>query len=200
MVWRRLGALVLLGLCLAGCAADNKWAPDEVVDRYRYRHSGPPELALITVLNRSSGNGAHTALMISGSERVIFDPAGSFSHPRVPERHDVLFGVTPAAEAGFLDFHARETYDVTVQRLEVPAATAELALSLARANGPVRQAQCTTMTARLLSKLPGFESIRTTWFPDNLRRDFGKLPGVREEFIRDDDPDVKSLDHVEVLQ
>ncbi len=200
MGFRRVILFLLLPLVLAGCGADKVWAPDEIVDRVRYRHNGPPELALITVLNRSSGNGAHTALLINGSERVIFDPAGSFAHPRVPERHDVLFGVTPAALTGFIDFHARVTYDVVVQRVEVPAETAERALAIAKTIGPVPQALCSTTTARLLRQLPGFESIGSTYFPDNLRRNFAKIPGVSEQFFEDQDPDEKSIAHVEALQ
>ena len=89
-----LGAMVFL----AGCAAESVWAPDDAVARAAYRHDRPPRLTVYTMINNNSGGGAHTSLMINGSQRVIFDPAGSFKHDTIPERNDALFGITPPVE------------------------------------------------------------------------------------------------------
>ena len=83
--------LLLAFAGLAGCAgtAASVWAPDEAVARARYVHEAPPSITLITVVNNTTGGGAHSALLINADERVIFDPAGTWHHPQLPERNDV---------------------------------------------------------------------------------------------------------------
>ena len=127
--------------------------------------------------------------MINASERVIFDPAGSWHHPQMPERNDVLYGATPALEAYFTSYHARETYYVISQKILVPAAVAEHALTLSKTAGPVRQSLCTRATSTLLSKLSGFESISPVFFPEKLEEKFSKLPNVERIELREDDSD-----------
>lgn len=181
-------------LALIACsAAPSVRAPQADVDRVVYRTTGPRSLTLITVKNVSSDNGAHTALIIDASQRVIFDPAGSFGHPTIPERDDVLFGFTEYLEGVYRSYHARETYYVISQKVTVPAATAERALQLALQNGPVRRMNCTRVTSRMLSQLPGFEFIGTTWFPNNLSDEFARIPGVTTTELRENDSDDKSV-------
>ena len=87
--------LAVLGGC--GAAPDRTRYDDlEVVQRAAYRHDGPPALTLYTMVSNKTGAGAHTSLMINGSQRVIFDPAGSVQHPDIAERGDVLFGFETA--------------------------------------------------------------------------------------------------------
>lgn len=179
-------------MALTACGAESVWAPDDVVARAVYRHSGPPALTLYTMINNSSGSGAHTSLMINASQRVIFDPAGSVRFPTVPERNDVLFGVTPTVADYYARAHARKTFHARIQRLEVPAEVAEKALQLALAYGPVPQAQCALATSTILRQLPGFETIRGGWFPNKLAEEFGALPGVTERRVYEDDADDKT--------
>lgn len=174
-------------LALAACSAEPVWAPEAEVQAVRYASRGPATLTLFTVKNVGSDNGAHTALMIDASERVIFDPAGSFKAQGVPERNDVLFGITPTAEKAYRSFHARSAYDLVIQTVTVPPSVAERALQLAKANGAVPKANCTRATSRIISQLPGFESIGRTWFPNNLSDAFGALPGVTTEIYREQD-------------
>ena len=182
-----LGAMVFL----AGCAAESVWAPDDAVARAAYRHEGPPRLTVYTMINNNSGGGAHTSLMINGSQRVIFDPAGSFKHDTIPERNDVLFGITPPVEDVYTRYHARKTYHVQIQRLDVSPELAERAIQLVKANGPVPSAQCSLATSRILGELfPG--QIRTSWFPRKTAEDFGKIPGVTEEKLYEYDGDDNS--------
>ncbi len=170
--------LLAAPLAVAGCAGDRVWAPDDAIQRAAYRDDGAPSLTLFTVKNVGTGNGAHTGLMINASQRVIFDPAGSFGHWSIPERNDVLFGITPQVETSYTSYHARASYFVIVQKKVVPPQVAEQALQLALKNGAVGQARCTRATSAILRKLPGFESIGATWFPDTLMKEFGELPGV----------------------
>ncbi|WP_210530058.1 hypothetical protein [Rubellimicrobium arenae] len=171
---------VLLGLplALAGCAGTSVWAPDDAVEHARYRAPGPTYLALVTVRNEGDGQGAHTALLINASERVLFDPYGGWTDPLVPERNDVLFGFSPGVEARYLDYQAKDGYYYVRQEIQVPPEVAEQALVLAKNYGAVGMAQCTRATSDILRQLPGFESVRLTFIPEMLSGRFGRLPGV----------------------
>ncbi len=172
---------------LAGCAAPQPFAPAEEIAAVSYRNEGPSELTLLTMVNNRSGAGAHTALVISASERVIFDPAGSFKAKGVPERNDVLFGISPAVERSFISAHSRSTHRVVVQTLQVSPQQAEIAYQLALQAGPVPGVYCANATARLLQQVPGLEQIGVTFYPVNLSDQFAQLPGVKTEVVREDD-------------
>lgn len=185
--------LVGMPLALAGCAAQHVWAPDDAVARAFYHFDGPPSLTLFTMKNTGSGNGAHSSLMINASQRVIFDPAGSFSVPEIPERDDVLFGITPRIEQYYISYHSRITYYTVSQQIDVSPQVAERALQLALANGAVAKAHCTLATSGILKQLPGFDSIHSTWFPDNLAKQMARLPGVITHEYHETDSADKSI-------
>ncbi|WP_323007354.1 hypothetical protein [Pseudorhodobacter sp.] len=179
--------VAVLFLAACGGPAEPIWAPDADVARARYVHDGPPSITLYTVLATRDGSGAHAGLLINGSQRVIFDPAGTWHHPRLPERNDVHFGMTPLMVDFYLDYHARETFDVVEQTIIVSPEVAELALRRAMAHGAVPKAQCTIAISGILRGLPGFESLPSTWFPKSMMTAFGKLPGVKTKRITDTD-------------
>ncbi|NKX43262.1 hypothetical protein [Roseicyclus persicicus] len=192
---RLLAALVVVA-ALAGCAAEEVVAPEAVVSASAYRPGGTPTLSLITMISNRSGSGGHSALLIDGEQRILFDPAGSWHHPMIPERNDVLYGMSPQFMGFYMDYHARETYHVVVQELEISPATAASLIAAVQAAGPVPQAQCSLSISRVLSQTPGFESIGTSWFPARTMERFARLPGVQESRIYDDDSD----DNLELLQ
>jgi hypothetical protein len=182
-----LSLVAVLGL--AACGAEPKWAPEEQVQAARYVEGAPTYITLYTVINKSSGSGAHSAILVNGSERVIFDPAGTWRHPRLPERNDVHFGMTDKALAFYIDYHARKTYDVVEQKIYVSPEVAELVLAKVKAYGAVPKAMCTNATSGILRSVPGFESMPQTWYPKKLSDAFGQLPGVSAQLITDDDDD-----------
>ncbi|HBZ42641.1 MAG TPA: hypothetical protein DEO85_00960 [Maritimibacter sp.] len=186
---RRIFISLFLLIGLAGCAAESVWAPAEDVQRAIYRHPGPPSITLYTVISNSSGSGGHTALLINGSQRIIFDPAGTFYHPHLPERNDVHYGMTPRAVDFYIDYHARVTWHVVESTKLVSPEIAEKALQLAQAYGAVPKAQCATSVSDILRQLPGFESVKSTMFPVPLMESFESLPGVTRKVYRDNDPD-----------
>lgn len=184
-----LGATV----ALAGCGgAVSVRAPDDVINRAVYRGTGPKSLNLLTMRNTGSGNGAHSSLVIDASQRILFDPAGSFSTPSVPERNDVLFGVSPQIEQFYISYHARSSFYVEAQKIYVPPEVAEQAMRLALAYGAVPQGACTRATSSVLKQLPGFESVRVTYFPNNLRDRFANIPRVSLREYRETDGDDNS--------
>lgn len=182
-----LALLALLGL--AACGAEPKWAPEEQVQAARYVHDGPPAITLYTVINNRSGSGAHSGLLVNASERIMFDPAGTWQHPRIPERNDVHFGITPRIVNFYIDYHARETYRVVEQTVVVSPGVAELVAQRVKAYGAVPKAMCATSISAILRGVPGFEGIGSTMFPNRLMDDFAKIPGVTGRTIYDEDAD-----------
>ncbi|MFN7222509.1 MAG: hypothetical protein ACK4MS_00655 [Paracoccaceae bacterium] len=176
-------------LTLAACGAEPKWATDEEVAKARYVHDGPPSVTLYTVLSTRDGSGAHSGLMVNASERIMFDPAGTWYHPRLPERNDVHFGITPKMVAFYIDYHARETFDVVEQTVVVSPGVAELVAQRVKAYGAVPKAQCTNAVSTILRGVPGFESLPTTWYPAKYMEAFATLPGVKSRKITDSDAD-----------
>jgi hypothetical protein len=182
-----LAAVTALTAC--GTTAEPVWAPDEDVARATYVHDGPPAITLYTVLATRDGSGAHAGLMINGSQRVMFDPAGTWRHPRLPERNDVHYGMTPRMVNFYIDYHARETFDVVEHTVEVTPEIAELVMARAKAYGAVPKAQCTIAISSILRDVPGFEDLPRTWFPKKLMEAFAEKPGVTARRITDDDAD-----------
>lgn len=184
----RISLLLTVVVGLAACASQQEWASDESVAAARYVHGGAPELTLVTIMNYRTGNGDHTALFINGSQRVLFDPAGSWKLDTVPERNDLHYGVTPNIGASFYLSHVRETHYAVVQRLRVTPEIAAQAFALAQAAGPVPAARCALSTSALLREMAGFEGIRSSWYPHRLMQDFATLPGVQIFEVHHDSP------------
>jgi hypothetical protein len=185
-----LGAPLALAACGGG---DPIWAPDDVVNAKIYRGTGQKSITLYTMINVWSGNGAHSSLLIDASQRVMFDPAGSFKHETIPGRNDVLFGISPRVEEFYVSYHARQTYYVEGQRILVSDEIAERALQLVMANGAVPKSACALAVSKVLRDIPGFENIRRTISPTRIRDDFAKIPGVVTTIYREDDADDKSI-------
>lgn len=182
-----------LALGLAGCATSRgPQATESQIAAVSYRDAGPATLTLYTMINNRTGGGAHTSLMINARERIIFDPAGSFRADIVPERNDVLYGITPAVEQAYRASHARSTHHVIVQEIEVTPQQAEIAYQLAKQAGPVPGAFCASATSQLLQQVPGFEGIKSGLQPTNLSDQFEQMPGVKtERYYENDDADLQ---------
>jgi hypothetical protein len=192
---RACAALVFAG-ALSGCAAEQVMAPEAAVSAASYRPAGGPTVTLMTMISNTNGSGGHSALMIDGEQRVLFDPAGSWYHPMIPERNDVLYGMREPFMGFYMDYHARETYHVVVQEVDVPPETASRLIAAVESYGAVPNAQCSLAISRVLSQTPGFEQIGTSWFPGQTMQRFAEIAGVRESRVYDDDSD----DNLELLQ
>ena len=148
-------------------------------------------MTLITVVNNRTGQGGHTALVVNGSQQVIFDPAGSFRDPRVVEKGDVLYGMTPGWVQAFKSAHARNTHHVVSQTVTLTPAQAEQAVAQVRSNGAVPGAYCANSTSGILAGISGFEGIERTFYPVKLMDQFATVPGVRtDKYYENDDGDV----------
>ena len=183
-----LTALTLLAACANDTGTDS---PTEAVQAAAFRSSAPPSLTLFTMVNNRTGNGGHTALMVNGSQRVIFDPAGSFRGSRAVERGDVIYGITPGMLQAYKSAHARSTFHVVSQEIPVTAAQAEQALRLVQSNGAVPGAFCASATVGVLNQIDGLPSFRSTFYPVNLMEQLAQVPGVRtDELFENDEGDI----------
>ncbi|AUH64836.1 hypothetical protein [Paracoccus zhejiangensis] len=185
---RRTFLVAAAALPLAACGADNIWASDEAVRAARFVSDEPPSITLFTVIGIPKGEGGHSALMINGSQRIIYDPAGSWQHPRIPERHDVLYGITPNFKNFYIDYHARSTYWVAEDRVPVSLAVADAAIRSAEQEGAASKSFCAVNTGQVLNRVPGFQGAPTGFSPLKLRQWFLTRPGVVSKSHRDGDP------------
>ncbi|MCU4651344.1 hypothetical protein N8I71_00750 [Roseibacterium sp. SDUM158016] len=185
---RPLAAIGLVAV-LGACAAEPVWAPDEAVSQARYVPDGPARVTLLTMISNRNGSGGHSALLIDGPERVLFDPAGSWRHPLAPERNDVIYGMTPTLYGFYIDYHARETYHVVVQEVDITPGQAVALIEAVEAYGPVPSAQCSAAVSSVLMRTPGFQSMSRNLFPTRTMQQFSQIPGVRESRVYDDDSD-----------
>ncbi len=192
----RAALLGIVCLALAGCAAEEVWAPDELVANASYRNPGPMSVTLLTAISNRSGNGGHSALLIDGPERVLYDPAGSWWHPDIPERNDVLYGMSPAYFDFYMDYHARETFHIVVQTVQVSPQTAAALIAGVEAQGAAPRAYCARSISSVLASVPGFETINVSFFPVAIMNRFEEIPGVVTTRVYDDDSD----DNLELLQ
>ncbi|WP_323037532.1 hypothetical protein [Pararhodobacter sp.] len=182
----RLLALVSLVILAACTTKPVVYAPEADVIAARYQHDGPTEIVIFNVITNDGDRGEHAAMLINASQRVLFDPAGTWTHPDSPERHDVHYGITPAQLYRYTYYHARRTHRVRIQHLEVPPATAEYILRLAEQYGPVPDAYCARSIFDILRQVPGFEGLETSFYPNRLSEQFALIPGVWEEVIYSD--------------
>ncbi|WP_417807336.1 hypothetical protein [Thioclava sp.] len=190
---RLLLVCLMLPLFLAGCGADNIYASDADVARYRYVSDEPPSLTLYTVISTRTSAGGHSALMINGRERIIFDPAGTWNHPWAPERNDVHFGITEKMRKFYIDYHSRETWYVRSQKIPITMAQADQLMARVERNGSVNKMMCADSVSDALRDMPWLRNeIPFTFSPLKLSKAFGKLPGVVSKDHYDDDPDDNS--------
>jgi len=185
----RSAMLLVACLFLSACGAKSEWASDAEVAQARFVSEAAPSITLFSVISTRNGAGAHSGLLINASERVMFDPAGSWHHPFLPERNDVHFGMTDKMVLFYIDYHARETFNVVEQTVLVTPQQAEIAMARAEAYGAVPKTQCARSVTSILSGVPGFESVGNTMFPKALSADFAALPGATIRTITDDDAD-----------
>ena len=178
---RRLMLLAFVAL-VSACTADHKWASDAEISAVRHVAPPPATVTLITSVNNRSGEGAHSGLLISGSERVLYDPAGSWTLPPpwAPERADLHYGMNDAALASYMTFQSGEKFRAVVQTIVVPVEVADAVIAAAVKEGSAGKAFCANSIASILRQVPGFEAVKTTMFPKALSRSFADVPGVVE--------------------
>ena len=180
-------ALTLSAVMLAGCAEKGKESQPQAIQAAAFAHQGQPKITLITMINNRTGSGGHTALLVQGQQSVIFDPAGSFEHEKIPERGDVLYGMSPRWIQIYKSAHARTNYHVVSQEFDVTPAQAARAMQLVEANGAVASAYCANATSGILRQVPGFQSTQQGFYPLKIMEQAEKIQGVKTTRYYEDD-------------
>lgn len=184
---KRLFLALAAVAALSGCIRNPDFQPPAQMAALAVPNRGPNEVVLYTVVNRRTGAGAHTALGVNASERVLFDPAGSFKAEGVTRSGDVLYGYTPPVEKAFSSAHARTQYLVNKVTIPVSPEVAQMALQRVKTNGPVGAAHCAQSTSTILAGLPGFQSIKPTYYPVDLQNQFKAISGATATQIVEND-------------
>jgi len=188
----RLLTGLLAMLMLVACTADHKWASDADVARARYVDPNPAYITLFTSFNTRSSEGVHSGLLINtGSERVLYDPAGSWELSLAPERADLHYGMTPSVLASYADFQGTAPFELMQQTLFVTPERAEQIKQAAIAHGSANKAACTNAMTQVLRTFPEFSSLPRTLFPKKLAKAFGQLPGVQSRVVNSTDGDLR---------
>jgi len=177
----------IVALVLVAACADTGADPIEEVISARYVNPEPASITLLTMVKDSSEFGEHSAILINGSEQVLYDPAGSFRHDRLPRVRDVHYGVTPAMAAYYNSYHSRFGYHVVAQKVMVTPEVAEAVLQRAVARGATGQLRCGIAASSVLNGIPMFSGIPTTYFPGKIMDTFAQIPGVQTSYTREND-------------
>lgn len=183
----RLAFLVLMAATmLAGCEVYRPAGFDEIAQA-RYVSPEPPSVTLMSMVNEASGRSAHVGLLINGSEQVLYDPAGTFTHPDLRRRGDVHYGMTPRFVDYYERYHARFDYFVEAQKVPLTRAQADQMIANAKTHGKGLKMTCALDAADVLQPVPSFENVPRSFFPEALRADFAARPGVVTRYIYESD-------------
>lgn len=177
---------LLAAVFLAGCEFYNPATPVEIA-RATYVSPEPPSVTLLSMINTRSGGSAHAALLINGSQQVLYDPAGTFTHPDLPRADDMHYGMSPKFVQYYKDYHARFEYFVQAQKVMVDRATADRIIAQAQAQGKTLKMHCAIAIAGALQGIPQFQDVRTSYFPQGARLDFARIPGVEDSYTYGND-------------
>jgi len=187
MLRLKSGLVLMAFLALSACVAQLPWASDARLQNAAYKDPGPTSITLMTVIANSSNSAGHSSLLINASQRVLYDPAGTWFNKEVPERADMLYGMTPKMLQYYIDYHARKRFRVVMQTLIVPPAVAEKIMRAAIERGATPSGLCANSTSHLLSQIPGLEDFPISIWPKSAVEAMARVPGVKTREIRQND-------------
>jgi hypothetical protein len=181
----RRALLVLTAVAaLAGCETYRPADYDEIA-RARYVSPEPPSVTLMSMVNTRSGRSAHVGLLINGSQQVLYDPAGSFTHPELPRRADIHYGMTPRYVDYYERYHARFDYFVEAKTVPLTRAQADQLIANAQAEGKAMKTTCALAVADVLRPVPPFQGVERNFYPEPLRKYFARTAGVDVHYVRE---------------
>ena len=173
-------------LALSGCEFYTPATPDEIA-RARYVSDEPPSITLMSMVNARSGKSAHVGLLINGSEQVLFDPAGTFTHPDLPRKGDVHYGMTPRFVDYYERYHARFDYYVEAQKVPVTRGRGRPDPRRRRGARQVDEDDLRPRHGRDPAPVPRFADAPVDVYPEALRAYFAGLPGVEDHYVTESD-------------
>ena len=179
--------LSFLAVGFLSACAERIYAPDEAIAAARYSSSDAPYISLMTMVERDDNEGAHSAILVNGSQVALYDPAGTFKHPELPERNDVFYGITPRWKEVYEWYHARKTTYVVEHRLPVSREFADQMIARMEAQGPSPKMFCGINTSEILRSFDVFSDIPRSFYPDKIMKAFAEMPGVTQRRVYQED-------------
>lgn len=188
MAFFRIFLSLLAASVLAGCISASDLPPTDQIARQAHVTGDAPSVTLVTMLSEKTGRGEHSALLIDGSERVLYDPAGSFSLPRYSHEHrDIHYGVSDQVMEIYNFYHARNTHFVEMLKLNISREMADLLIARANEIGPQPKMFCAQAVSRVLKPVGPFGDIPITFWPGPIHDAFERIPGVVKTELHDGD-------------
>lgn len=175
------------GLFVGGCASNSGTAPAEEISAAQFTNPAPASVSLLTMVNDRSGGGEHSALLINGSQQVIYDPAGTFRHSQLPRRDDMVYGITPQFASYYNSYHARFGYYVQVQTLDISREQADQMIAASQARGHVGKLFCANAISDVLNDFSQFSEVRDTFFPGAIMKRVAAIEEIDTVIVREDD-------------
>jgi len=151
---------------------------------------GPGPTPMLTLLEVRAGvpyTGSHSAPMVTGAERVIFDPAGSFGGSGVAVHDNIIRDVSEPALDLLMAFQTPDGFAVVRHDLPVTPEVPSLALTQFAQRPATTPGGCACTVAKVLGGLPGFPGFDGLMMPDRFFVRFAALLGVRETVYRPTD-------------
>lgn len=159
----------------------------QAISAARFSSAEAPYVALLTMIDRDSGQGAHSAILVNGSQVAMYDPAGTFGVDGVPENGDVLYGITPRILNAYEFFHARATTSFLEQKVPVSREMADAVIARMEVQGPSPKFLCAINTAEILRPFAPFSDVPRSIHPTRLMEAFDRIPGTLRREVFDDD-------------
>lgn len=185
---RAIAALLASLVALAGCAAASSDELAEIARTVSYHPTdAQPSATLIVSQEKNGGGGVHAALMITGSEQLIYDPSGSYHNSRTRRVGDVVYGVTPKVVEEFALHQADYRHDAVLHQVPISHDLAEALLRRARAHGGSLPGFCASNISDVVGRAGPFAGVRDTMWPSELSEDFGRIEGVETRVVTDED-------------
>ena len=175
-------SLVVLMAC-EGSERNAPVASSMEIQQVTYVSPLPNSITLMTMVKENGDFGEHSGLLISASQQVLYDPAGTFRHSTSPNSRDVNYGMHPAMVEYYKSYHARRGYYVVAQEIQVTPEIAELIFQRAVAQGETAKLRCGISISSVLNGLPMFANIPTTYYPGKIMDRFGEVPNVTTSYV-----------------
>jgi hypothetical protein len=189
---RLAGAAFCCALLLAGCGGLDPSADADLLQELRaetsyFPDNAPPSATLLLSEHKGGSGAVHAALVITGSERVIYDPSGSFTHPDTRRLGDVVYGASDPVVEMFALHNADKDHDAMMRRIPLSAEEAEQMLARARSRGGAMPGYCAKSVADVMRAAPRFAAMRDTFWPSNVLEDFVQFGPVETRVVSDTD-------------
>ena len=115
---------------------------------------------------------------------MLYDPAGTFTHPDLPRRGDVHYGMTPRYVDYYERYHARFDYFVEAQQVPLTRTQADQMIANAKAQGQGMKMTCAARRRRRAEAgVAASGTFRSAFSPRGCAPTSPPGPGVETSYV-----------------